>query len=500
MSAHRPDLALFLGDQFYEGSGGFGIQTDSVDVAALDMLHKWAMFGWSYRDLYRHVPAAFIPDDHDVYHGNVWGEGGKNAPTDEGWGAVAQDQGGYKMPAVWVNAVQMSQTSHLPDPWDPTPVTQGIGVYYTRWDYGGVSFALLEDRKFKSAPANVLPPDAQVLNGWIQNPDFDVREHRDLPEAVLLGERQMRFLEAWAEDWSGGAYMKVALSQTNFAAVHTIPEEASSGAVLPSLPMPEPGAYVFGDKLAVDMDSNGWPQSERDRTLRVLRSCAAFHIAGDQHLATVVRHGIDRFGDAGFSFTGPALNNIWPRRWWPPQDARVAAVAGGPDYAGDFHDGFGNRVTVFAAANPRATGLEPSILRDRVTGYGIVTFDPAAQTIHIECWPRHVDPTANPAGQYDGWPITVSREEGDGRVPTDFLPTVRVVGLEDPVVEVRGEDGALVYARRILGQEFTPPVFASGAHLVRVGDPESDRWMEQRVEERERGSDGLRFDFSVPPE
>ena len=100
VSAHEPDMALFLGDQFYEGSGGFGIQTDSVEEATLDMLHKWYMFGWSYRDLFRHIPAAFIPDDHDVYHGNVWGEGGKSAPTDAGWGAAAQDQGGYKMPAA----------------------------------------------------------------------------------------------------------------------------------------------------------------------------------------------------------------------------------------------------------------------------------------------------------------------------------------------------------------------------------------------------------------
>ncbi|GIS80734.1 MAG: hypothetical protein CM1200mP14_23000 [Gammaproteobacteria bacterium] len=50
VSRHDPDLSLFLGDQFYEGSGGFGIQTTSVEEAALDMLHKWYMFGWSYRD------------------------------------------------------------------------------------------------------------------------------------------------------------------------------------------------------------------------------------------------------------------------------------------------------------------------------------------------------------------------------------------------------------------------------------------------------------------
>ena len=496
VSLHRPDLALFLGDQFYEGSGGFGIQTDSIETASLDMLHKWYMFGWSYREIFRHVPAAFIPDDHDVYHGNIWGEGGRHAPTEDGWGAVAQDQGGYKMPPEWVNAVQLAQTSHLPDPYDPTPVDQGIGVYYTRWDYGGVSFAILEDRKFKSSPSNVMPPEADVLNGWIQNPDFDARSLRDPVGAELLGPRQMDFLEEWAEDWSGGAYMKVVMSQTNFAAVHSIPRDAMSGAVLPSLPMPRPGTYVDGDKVAADMDSNGWPAAKRDDVLRIMQRCSAFHIAGDQHLATVVRHGIDEFGDAGFSFTGPALNNIWPRRWWPPREDRQAPLdPQGPEYTGDFFDGFGNRVTVHASANPRATGLQPAILHDRVTGYGIVIFDKANAQITMECWPRHVDPSRADARQFEDWPITIDGGSGDGRTPLGHLPTVRVHGLEDAVVEVRTASGALVYTRRIRGLEYTLPVFEPGSHVVRIGDPDSDRWLERTVEQGAWGAGELDFDF-----
>ena len=410
-SQHQAHLAVFLGDQFYESTGGFGIQTSPIEDAALDVLHKWMMFGWSYRELFRHIPNATIPDDHDVYHGNIWGEAGKRAPTDEGWGYVAQDQGGFKMPPAWVNAVQRMQTSHLPDAFDPTPVGQGIGVYYTQWDYGGVSFAVLEDRKFKSAPKNVLPPDARVQNGWIQNPAFDIRDHRDVPGAELLGERQMRFLDVWSRDWSGGSTMKAVLSQTNFAAVHTIPESAMIDEVIPELPMPEPGDYVGGDKPAVDLDSNGWPQNERDAVLRVMKRCAAFHIAGDQHLATLVRHGIDAFDDATYTFTGPALNNIWPRRWWPPVAIREAPLPSAPDYCGRFYDGFGNRITVHAAANPRRTEREPSIIRDRATGYGIVTFDKEAKTVRVECWPRDADPREGNGGQYQGWPITIDMSE-----------------------------------------------------------------------------------------
>ena len=489
---HDPDLCLFLGDQFYEGSGGFGIQTDSLEDAALDMLHKWYMFGWSYRELFRHVPVAFIPDDHDVYHGNVWGEGGKVAPTDRGWGAAAQDQGGYKMPAEWVNAVQRAQTSHLPDPYDPDPVEQGIGVYYTDWTYGGVSFAILEDRKFKSAPLRVLPPEAQVVNGWIQNPDFDIRDHADSPEAKLLGDRQMRFLDAWIRDWQAGAAMKVVLSQTNFAAVHTIPQDATSGAVLPQLPVPAPGEVVAGDKLAVDMDSNGWPRTRRDQALRILQRCAAFHIAGDQHLATVVQHGVDEFGDAAYTFTGPALNNIWPRRWWPPAEAREGGGTGGPGYTGDYRDGFGNRITVHAAANPRDTGLEPRIIRDRVTGYGILEFDPQTGRIRVECWPRHHDPRDGVDGQYEGWPIEVDVANCDGRRPARSL-SLEVLGMDRPVVLVESESGELVFVRR-MGSAAEVPLFGPGPHRLRAGDPDLGLWMERWVGEDELGPVEMDFE------
>jgi len=53
---------------------------------------------------------------------------------------------------------QRTQCGHNPDPYDPTPVDQGITVYYGAFRYGGVRFAILEDRKFKTAslPAALL--------------------------------------------------------------------------------------------------------------------------------------------------------------------------------------------------------------------------------------------------------------------------------------------------------------------------------------------------------
>lgn len=60
--------------------------------------------------------------------------------------------GGYAESADWVNMVQRVQCAHNPDPYDPIPVLQDITVYYTAFAYG-VSFAVLEDRKFKNTDA-----------------------------------------------------------------------------------------------------------------------------------------------------------------------------------------------------------------------------------------------------------------------------------------------------------------------------------------------------------
>jgi alkaline phosphatase D len=404
---HRPDITVFLGDQFYESHGGFGIERGPLDRSSLDMLRKWYMFGWSYRELFRHIPSAMIPDDHDVYHGNIWGEGGLAAPTGEGWGYVAQDQGGYKMEPAWVNAVQRAQTSHLPDPFDPTPVAQGIGVYYAHWRYAGISFAILEDRKFKTAPGRVLPAEAKVVNGFATNAAFDHRAHRDLPDANLLGKRQDAFLDTWASTLGADADFKVVLSQSPFAAVHTLPVGSTDDNMVPGLPVPPVGEYVAGDAPAADMDTNAWPAARRDDAVATLRRAAAVHLAGDQHLGTVIQYGVREHRDAGFAFTGPALNNIWPRRWWPTLPADHQSMPGRAAYTGDFEDAFGNKVTMVAAANPRQTGLTPAIIHDRATGYGIVVFDRAAGTVRFECWPRGNNPATSPTGQFDGWPVTV---------------------------------------------------------------------------------------------
>ncbi len=360
-----------------------------------------------------------IPDDHDVFHGNVWGAGGRTTPPGL-TGAEAQDQGGYRLPADWVNMVQRTQTSHLPNPSDPTPSDQGIEHYFTDILYGGVSLAVLEDRKFK-APPKLLLPAADVWNGWAQNPEFDARSEADPPGASLLGRAQEEFLEEWAEDWADGAWMKVVLSQTIFGNVATIPAEAMNGSVIPSLPIPEPGAYVAGDKMAADMDSNGWPPSGRDRALRAMRkgfrrASGGRSTPGQHHpirSGRLRRRPLRPLRSLRGQLLAQAMVSSGARRQPGPGARRPTP--------GISLDGFGNHMTVLAVSNPARWGQEPATLHDRAPGYGIARFDRATREVSLEAWPRWADPGAG-GSPYPGWPVRFRQGEGYGEEPFGVPP------------------------------------------------------------------------------
>jgi len=464
VSYFKPDFLVYTGDQIYERVGEYGIQRSPIETATLDYLRKWFLFGWEYRDLLRDIPAVCLPDDHDVYHGNLWGAGGRRA---EGEGQPAQDKGGYTMPAEWVNMVQRTQTSHMPDPDDPTPVEQGITVYYCPLLYGGVSFAVVEDRKWKSAPKQFLPK-ARIVNGWAQDPNYDAARDGDAPGAELLGPRQLEFLSKWAADWSGGAWMKVVISQTLFANIATLPrEEAMSDNATPKLRIMRPGEYAEGEVIVQDHDSNGWPQTARTSALRAMRRALAFHISGDQHLGSTIQYGIDDWNDAAWAICVPSVANVWPRRWYPPQPGRNRKP-GSPKYTGEFLDGFGNKATVHAVSNPTVAGAEPAVLYDRAPGYGIIRFYRDTRKITIANWPRWVDPSKPGANPYEGWPITIDQiDNGLPRGPWR-LETIET-GLNDPVLQVIDQAGGeIVYTLRIKGGSFTPKVFREGTYTVKV--------------------------------
>jgi len=416
-----PDLLFFSGDQTYHHT---------------EHTAGWIEFGLQYRDVIKDRPTVCIPDDHDVGHPNLWGEEGGHS-TDRG-GA----DGGYFFPAAYVNMVQRAQSWHLPDPVDPAPVRQGITVYFTRLRVGGIDFAILEDRKFKTGPLGAIPqmgPRPDHINDERYDP-----KAIDLPGLQLLGERQLKFLRNWTGDWTG-AEMKCVLSQTAFC-----------GAV-----------HLHGspdNRLLADLDCNGWPQSGRNAALREIRKARAIHLCGDQHLAVTLKHGIDDHRDGPYGFTSPALVNTVYGRWWHPKDARAGAnpmPASPLPWTGDYTDGLGNRISMMAYANPEDLKDE----RKRADGYGLVRFNKKSGQVTFECWPRF-----SQGGQFPGWPITVRNDDNDGRRPVAWLPELAIEGTDRPVIQVIAEaDGEVLYSIRVRRSRFQPPVYSHGSFTVKVG-------------------------------
>ncbi len=421
LKAQDPDLLFFSGDQSYDHRN---------HTAA------WLLFGRQFGEILKDRPTVAIPDDHDVGQGNLWGEGGKAAQLRGG------ADGGYTMPPEYVNMVQRAQTAHLPDPFDPTPIRQGITVYYTSLRVGGIDFAILEDRKFKTGPAGLVPQQGPRPD-HINDPAYD-RESIDVPEARLLGKRQLKFLEEWGKDWTG-TQMKAVLSQTIFAG----------------------GAHIHGrynSRLLADLDSNGWPQSGRALALRAIRRCFGFHIGGDQHLATVIHHGVNSWEDSIYSFGVPSIVNHYGRWWWPVEEPMNHQPDHLLPFTGRYYDGLGNKLTMHAYANPTGSN-------HHAAGYGLIRFRKSTREITMECWPRHVDVTSEDAKQFPGWPITIHQGDNYGRTPLAYLPTLRITGREDPVIEVIDEDsGELVYVLRILGSTWRPKVFREGTYTIRIGE------------------------------
>lgn len=427
IKAHDPDLLFFSGDQSYDHE----LHLDA-----------WLLFGRQFGEIIKDRPTICIPDDHDVGLPNLWGNGGK--PTAEG----------YKDP-TYVNGVENAQTSNLPDPYDPTPIERGIGVYYTSLKIGRVDFAIVEDRKFKTA-YTVLDKEALKKKGVVLTRADHVKvappkpSDIDVPEAPLLGERQLTFLEDWGTKWEG-VDMKCVLSQTIFAG----------------------GAHLHkGERLAMDLDANGWPQSGRNRAVKAIRKSYAFHIAGDQHLATVIHHGIEEWGDAMYSFCTPSIVNYYPRHWMPleREGKRLETPL---SYTGEYLDGFGNYVTMHAYVNPDSTrkGMYGGEWGDQADGHAIVRFNVKNRTITMECWPRGVDVTQPDAPQYPGWPITITQQDNYGRKAAAYLPTLQIKGPADPVVQVIDErNNEVIYTLRIKGNTFRPKVFKDSEYTVKISN------------------------------
>ena len=357
INALDPDLVFFAGDQSYD---------HKEHTAA------WLKFGIQFREVFRTRPAITIPDDHDIGQGNLWGENGKKSLRPDG------NDGGYFFHPEYVKMVERAQTSHLPDPFHKEPLEQGITAYFTNLVIGGIDFAIIEDRKFKSGPNGKIPLQGPRAD-HILNPDYNP-DDINLPELKLLGDLQLNFLKQWGENTDQNR-MKAVLSATGFCG----------------------GAHLHGkqsNRLHADLDSNGWPQNGRDKALELIKKAGAVHIAGDQHLPTLIKHGITEFDDGPWAFVVPAIINNYYSRWWWPEDEKPGK--NGNDllpWTGQYLDGFNNKITMHAYANPDSDS--------NGSGFGFIRFDTTSNEVTFECWPRNVDVTNEDSKQFLGWPLKV---------------------------------------------------------------------------------------------
>ena len=170
------------------------------------------------------------------------------------------------------------------------------------------------------------------------------------------------------------------------------------------------GAHLHGsyeNRLHADLDSNGWPQGGRNRAVELIQKAKAVHIAGDQHLATVVRHGILEHGDGPWAFVVPAIVNSYYGRWWWPEDGKPGCnpKPGSPlPWTGDYLDGFDNKISMIAYANPDPLRKD---MQGWTDGWGLIRFKKKSSEVSFECWPRFADVTKPGAKQFPGWPVTV---------------------------------------------------------------------------------------------
>ncbi|MBT7983083.1 MAG: hypothetical protein HN584_10990 [Akkermansiaceae bacterium] len=421
----KPDLLFFSGDQVYDHRRHYA---------------AWLKFGRDFGEVIKNYPTVTIPDDHDVGQPNLWGHNGKKSTL------PGASDGGYTMPVEYVKEVERAQTSHLPDPYDPTPINRGIGTYYTNLNWGRISFAIIEDRKFKTGPAGMIPKQGPRPD-HIRNPEYDPKSV-DVPQARLLGERQLKFLEKWSQEWSN-TDMKVALSQTIFCG----------------------GAHIhgkIGGRLHADLDSNGWPQTGRNKAIASLRKAYAFHFAGDQHLGTVFHHGINEWRDSIYSFCVPSIANLY-LRWWKPLEPGKNRQAGDDPILGDHLDGFNNKVTAIAVANP-SPEKGGDRLTTRAAGFGVTRINKKTRDVTFTCWPRNVDVTAKDAKPYPGWPFTFNQLDNYGRKAIAYLPSLQINKSNQVVQIINEKSKEIVYTIRIKGTTFRPKVFTDGSYTINVGE------------------------------
>lgn len=377
------DIFFFTGDQFYENRP---TAPDGGPNPLEDYLYKFLLWHWAFQDITANYPCILQTDDHDVFHGDLFGE-------DKVGNTQSDQHGGYHRSLEFVNMIHKTMTSQNPDTLEPTPSPRsGLTNYYTSFEYGDVSFFVLEDRKFKKGAKS---------------------EDTDYPE-TYLGELQLQHLRDWCKTPMPGKH-KVLVAQTIYAAM----------------------SLNAAGNMPYDWDVNALYIDERNEIVQMLGEAKVVILSGDQHLSTFARLGYASHNDktkpiqdaeysnGPYQFCAPPGGNVFWRWFWPRPGLReLDEPKSDISYVGGFRDFFGNPFTMLAVANPEKIELQTNMTRIRLSvtqeeaakgaahhyrtnkgdGFGMMRFNQQDEVMTVEAWPVYGD------GQYPGFPQIITYE------------------------------------------------------------------------------------------
>ena len=89
----------------------------------------------------------------------------------------------------------------------------------------------------------------------------------------------------------------------------------------------------------------------------------------------------------------------------------------GLENTGEYLDGFGNMIYVYAVGNPEVGTKKNRYEKahQKGSGFGLVTVDTEEKTYQIDCFRFLIDASdGKPDNQFTGWPVTIRQQENAG--------------------------------------------------------------------------------------
>ena len=322
-----------------------------------------------------------------------------------------------------------TQVSHLPDGDDREPLP-GAFPSITRRLLGG---ALRDPRgPHVEAPSSVAVPEGEIVNGWPRAEAFDPVASGD-PEAPSCSVRaSSRSSNAGAEAGRGNQ-RQGGLVPDDLRQPATLPASAKSDGVVPGLRYAEPGEYIEGDLRAADGDPMDGRVVSRSRA--AASDALPFHVAGDQHLASVVQYGVeahedDRSRSALLPWRTPSRVGGSRRSMERIGRPARSATWGASRTAG----GTGSRAR---RGEPAQAGTRAEPFHDRMPGMGSWTSTPRPRS----CGSRRAPMGPSRSARREALP-GLARElprAGAGPVPRAGRPSLP--GIARPLLQLRDAGG-----------------------------------------------------------